>query len=391
MNRSHYICAIKGKNYSRFLKTLNHLKIAIYQITYQQGILQIEVDEQGYQKLCKMRTTYEIECIRVKGKAKGILFFKRYHLFLLALFLGFCLLLFLSNLIWKIEVVHTKEEIRTLLLEALEEQNVRPFRFKLSYQEREKVKAKILEAYKDKIEWLEIEEVGTKYYVRVEERKMKTEEEDNTPRNIIASKDAMILSIVAEQGEVVAKKFDTVKKGDLLISGIIHKEEEAKSKVKAKGEVFGEVWYTVSVLLPINHQEEKILGKPKKRWIFHFLDSAFTLEKNTYRTRDAILLFQSPLLPISLRYETIVPTEILFKHYNLQTGEQAAIKQAKEKLKVKLKENSTITFQKVLKKEQKGSKIYVEVFFKVKEEITTYQSLAQLDLAEENKKQEETG
>lgn len=386
---SRYICEVTGKNFSRFLKHLEHVSIWIYSIEYHSDKIIIELDEDGYKKLCKMKTTYQVKVLSYKGKARCFHLLKKYRLFLGSIFLGLMMIFVLSHLIWKIEVIHTKAEIRSLLLDALEEEGVHPFIWKLSYEKKEKVKNAILEAYKDQLEWLEIEEIGTKYLIRVEERKIKLEKEDTTPRNIIASKDAMILSIQAESGEVVTKKFDYVKKGDPLISGIIHKEEEAKKKVRAEGEVYGEVWYTVSVLLPVDQQEEKVVGKPKKKLVLHFLNHVIDFEDGYYKTKKTVPILKSFLLPISLEFSTMEEVKMTTKHYDLITGEKEGIRLAREKLLVKLDENSSILSQKVLKKERKGSKIYIEVFFKVKENIVTYQSLENIDLTQENQTKEE--
>ena len=59
-----------------------------------------------------------------------------------------------------------------------------------------------------------------------------------------------------------------------------------------------------------------------------------------------------------------------------------AIKLAEEKLLLKLGKEDSILTKKVLKKELKNSKIIVEVFFKVKEDITSYKDIV-IDEAKE--------
>ncbi len=389
--QSRYILKITGKNYARFLRMIKSLSIRIYSLSYLQDCIQMEVDEEGYQKIKKLKTTYPIELIAYKGKVKWYLLFQKYRPFLGFILLGVFFLLFLSNLILEVEVVHTKKEIRTLLLDALKEENIAPFHFKPSFEKKEDIKQKLLQTYKNKIEWLEIEEVGTKYIVRVEERKIKEQQEKTTPRNIVASKDAMILSITAQRGEIVKKRFDYVKKGDVLIGGVIHKNEEAKTKVQAEGVVFGEVWYTVSVLLPVYQQKEEVIGKKKQRLSLHFLSHTYDFSDAYYKVRKTVPIFKSFLLPIFLSLDTVEQVKLTTTKYTLESSEKKGIALAKEKLSLKLPQNSEIIAQKVLKKQKKGSKIYIEVFFKVKEDITAYESIENLDLSLENKKQEETG
>ena len=65
-------------------------------------------------------------------------------------------------------------------------------------------------------------------------------------------------------------------------------------------------------------------------------------------------------------------TKVKSKTYTLDNIEEDAISLATNKLTNKIGEDSEIVSKKVLKKYKKNSKIIVEVFFKVKEDITEY-------------------
>ena len=65
-------------------------------------------------------------------------------------------------------------------------------------------------------------------------------------------------------------------------------------------------------------------------------------------------------------------TKVKSKTYTLDNIEKDAISLATNKLTNKIGEDSEIVSKKVLKKYKKNSKIIVEVFFKVKEDITEY-------------------
>ena len=126
-----------------------------------------------------------------------------------------------------------------------------------------KIKKQILEKHKNRIEWLEIENVGTKYIIRVEERILNNIEENGSPRDIVAKKDAIIKRIDAYSGEVLKNKLDYVRRGDIIISGNIHLNEEVKNHVEAKGKVYGEVWYKVSLEYPLHYEEVTYTNKKK--------------------------------------------------------------------------------------------------------------------------------
>ena len=62
---------------------------------------------------------------------------------------------------------------------------------------------------------------------------------------------------------------------------------------------------------------------------------------------------------------------------------------ATNKLLDKLSEEDEIISKKILKKYEKDSKIEVEVFFRVKEDITDFVDISNIDITKENQQEEE--
>lgn len=386
---SRYQILIRGKSPKYFLALLLQKKVAIYSVLEKANEIIVVVDYEGYQEILNTKTSYSITILNRFGFAKVQYLFRKYFIFLLGIIFFIMIVSFLSHIIFKVEVIHSNEEIRDILYQDLENLGISKFKFKVSYDEKEKIVEKILKKETERIEWLEIEEVGTKYIVRVEERKKNKKEEIKTPQNIVAKKDAMILEIVAEEGEVKKKKFDYVTKGDVIISGLIYNKEDIVSKRCARGKVFGEVWYKVTVEIPKHYHEEKITGKKKKKLEIKFLDKTIHLFSHfdTYQ-KKSISLLSSRILPIKLLFSTYLETEVVDLNYNLDTVDNQAYSLAEEKLLHKLSKEDKILSKKILKKYEKDSKIIVEVFFKVKENITDTVSIEDIDINKENEKEE---
>lgn len=379
-----YKICINGKNPDYFLSKIIRKNINIYSLEKEERKLILLVDKDGYEQISKIKTSYDIYLIGVSGflKVKEVL--KKYFFFILFFCLGILLNIFLSNIIFDIEVVHSNFELKKIIYEKLSYYDISKFRFKVNFTDKERIVSEILKSEKEHIEWLEIEEVGCKYIVKVEERKLNNDNDDCSSQNLVASKDAIIMDIYAESGEVVKKKNDYVLKGDVIISGVIHNKEDIVSTRCAVGKVFGEVWYKIKVSLPINYYESKLTGKSKIRFSFNWLNREKVLfnEYNTYR-RNVILEFNSGLLPINFglyKYYETEDTEII---YTLDNVDDKAIKLALEKMVENLDKEDVILTKKVLKKEVKNSKIVVEVFFKVKEDITSYSDI-EINEAEED-------
>ena len=374
-----YRIKITGKDPKYFLRHLIVKKIKLYNIIEDHDGISLTVDEVDYAKILKMKTSYNIKIINRFGVAKLRYLLLKYKYILSFLFLTLGLMIILSHFIFFIDVIHSKEEIRELVENDLKEFGISKYRFRVSYAKKEEIRNKILEKEKDKIEWLEIDRIGTRYIVNVEERLIKDNKVDNEVRDIVAKKDAMILNIEAETGEIVRKKYEYVRKGDTIVSGTIKNKEDEVSKVKAEGKVYGEVWYSVTVELPKKYYEEKKTGKTSKALTLRIANKKisvpFSKDNKSYISEDSPIL-ENNLIPIKLVLETKHEIEIIDKEYNMDTSSSEAIKLATKKLEDRLDEQSMILSKKVLKKTLKNSKIIVEIFFKVRENITDYKKIS---------------
>jgi len=375
MFKSFYELKISGKDVKRFLKQLYNMQIYFEKIEFKDKELFIKVDKQNYSKIKKIKTIYKIEIIKLYGlnKVKDII--KKYNIFFICVFLGILLLNLLSNIIFTIEIDCENNEIKELLIEELKKYDIKKYSLSKSYDERKEILDSIINNNKEKIEWLEIERLGTKYIVRVEERIIKKKKEECQPRNVIAKRDGIILNITSSTGEIKKTINDYVKKGDIIISGIITKNEEEKNRVCAEGKVYAETWYQVTVEAPYNYKET-IYTKDKKRnlsiTIFNNRYSLFNDYQN-FITKEISL--KNNIIPIKISLEH---NQKIIKIDHIYTSEELDLKAleiAKEKLNHILKNDSTILLEKKLKTTPKNSTIEVVIFFKVKEDITAYQNI----------------
>jgi len=211
-------------------------------------------------------------------------------------------------------------------------------------------------------------------------RKKIEEKEDDIPQNIVARKDGIIYFIEASKGEVVSKKNAYVKKGDILITGLIKNQDEEMARVKALGKVIAETWYQTTVEMPLYYKEEYLTGAKKKVFTINFLTNQYHLfDKNTYRTSKSKILFSisHDFLPLSFSFNEEYEVTRIEEIYTKESALIKAKELASEKLLKSLGENSEIISQKVLKIQEKESKLIVDLFFKVHEDITASEEIPQ--------------
>lgn len=387
---SHYIIKIEGRRPNSLLSLLIILKIPFIKKKETKDYLILEIEEEYFQKIKKLAPTYEITILKRTGKAYLIHLYKTKKIFLYSIIFAFLVIILLTNIIFSVRVVETDKEIKDMILTDLRENGITRFRFKVSYKRKEAIREKILEKEKDYLEWLEIEEIGTMYQIKVIRRINNPKEEELKPRSIVAKKKGRITRIEADYGEVTTKKNDVVDKGDTLISGLIKNKEEIKTKVAARGKVYAEVWYQVNLNLPTIYQEEIKTGNKKNTLEIIFLDKNIFISElfkyNNSISKETIL-YNSPLVPFRISFTKKEEIKLKQVAYQEDKTLKKIKKLAVDKLKQRIGNDIKILAINVLKKKASADKIEVELFFKVEEDITSYESLENIDITLENQKE----
>lgn len=370
---------VTERNINNFLKRLINNNINIEKvIPISHKEIDLIINYQDLDKVLKLKTIYNIKIVRYYGKLRIIKRIKKDIFILSSLLISLLLIYTLSNIIFKVEVIHSNKNIIKLVTKELEDNGIKKYKFVKNYQEIEKIKNKILEENKDTLEWLEIIREGTKYTIRVEERIINNKPKDNKIYNIVASKNAVIKNIYAESGEKIRSINTYVKKGDIIISSDITLPNNEKISKTASGKVQGEVWYNINIEYPYQYHEIKYTGNKKKVLVLNLLNkriSFFDFHKYKTFNRNIKYIFNNNITPISLIYEDEYETNIINEVYDYNTAREKAITKAKEKILEKYPNIKDITDIKIIKEEDKKNKISLNLFVTCLEDITEYQEI----------------
>lgn len=221
---------------------------------------------------------------------------------------------------------------------------------------------------------MEIERKGSRLIVKVTERKLNKKKEDNNSRHIVAKKDGIIMKIEADTGVILKKVNDYVKKGDIIISGDIIKDETVKGQVKAKGLVYAETWYKVNVEYPLYYEETIYLEDVKNNFILSFLSGEYPLKKNyakSYLEKKKVFI-KDKVFPFSISMEKQRKIKVKKQELSYEEVVDKALAIALKKVNAKLNSDEYVISKKTLNFREKESKIIVDIFFKVCENITDY-------------------
>lgn len=368
--------AIKGKNVKRFLFKLYKNRINILNVKkINNNEMYIWIYFKDYDKLVKLNTIYEVFIVDYGGmiKSKRLLNKNKFILFFVITSLIF--LFIISKLIFDVEVITNDSKMKDKLLYELSLYDLKKYKFQKNYNEIQIIKDKILDKYKDEIEWLEIELIGTNYIVKYEPRIMNDSTNNLKPRHIVARRDAVIYSVVSSKGQILKNKNDYVKKGDIIVSGNIFLNEEVKDIVSAKGTVLGEVWYEVDVFYPFAYYEQRKTGKEKDIYVINFLNrrlELFNFKPFYDKISEDKVIIKHEILPFKLIKERHIEVNTISSVKTEELVYLDAVSLAVSKIENKLNQGEFIKIYKVINKKLNDKGIELRIFFSVVEDITEY-------------------
>ena len=326
----------------------------------------------SYKDYKSISRRYKTTIIYYYGRRGLIEYIKHNKYMLISFLISLIMLNNLSNTIFDIRINTDDNEIKKIILNSLKDNGISLYKKKKSFDEIYLIKEKILKNNRDSLEWLEINEKGCIYEINLTKRVKESLESSDNVSSIYAKKDGLIKHISISSGVAKVEINDYVKKGDVLISGNVIKDDELVKQVKSEGKVFAEVWYIVKVNIPFNYIEYTKTGNVINRYYLDINGKEFTLigkydSNNTISSKKTIV--DKPYLFFKVIQE--IKTEYEYKEYNIDENEAyiEALRRSEKHIRNRLGDDEYIISKKVLKKVSNSSKMYVEVFFKVYENI----------------------
>lgn len=365
----------KCDDYYKFINKLQYLRINIIEIKYENKNIYLKIEAKYLEKLNKYLVSYKFKVVKELGIYNIINKIKKNYIYLTSLLIGIILFIIISNMIFKINIIHENKEIRELIKEELDEYGIKVLSFKKSYKELDKIRQEILDKYPDKLDWMEFEIDGLIINVRIEERIITDTTKDDKVCDIVAVKSGIINDILIENGEILVNINDYVKEGDTLVTGIVKYNEEEKRLTCASGEIYATTWYTVNVKIPFNYNEYIETGNKKYNIIWENNGNKHLLLRERFTNYNSYLKNILKVFDFNLYLETEMETEKVTKTYTEEEALEMGINKAIENIKIKLSDKDEIIDKKVLKKVVNDSTMDIEVFIIVKELISTQKEI----------------
>ncbi len=261
-------------------------KISVWDIRFQKGKICCKINVKDFKKLPKI---FRHQGVRLHIlKRWGLPFFTNKYKRRFGVFAGlliFILMLnILSNFVWVIEVRGNKSVSYKEIITDCRKIGVKEGIPAKSLDAKNKAQELLL--LNDKLSWASFNIEGCVLTVDITEITPKDEVEF-LASNLVADSDGIIKHIDVTVGNCVVKVGDTVKKGDVLVSGIIENENGTKF-VKSRGKIIADT-VTVTELTQNYITKESVLnGRQKSKTVLELFTFKIPLylgaEKGEYES-----------------------------------------------------------------------------------------------------------
>lgn len=281
--RGFLIISISGNSRDRFLDICSKHNIVMWNIVSDKDTTRAYIARKAFRELEAYQKKTGVD-IRICDKRGLPFFFYRYKkrkCFAICLILCVCLIYAFTLFIWDINIsgesVYTKEQIRKDIIENYI--SLGTFKRNIDCAELEK---KLREKY-DQIAWISCEIKGTQLNITLTETVTPgLVRESEEPCNIVAVKDGIITDMITRSGSSVAHKGDEVKKGDILITGVVNiyndfDELTETQYLPASGDVYAISQYQYDDSFFMEYYEKEYSDNEKHYYSLGFGDRFFSV------------------------------------------------------------------------------------------------------------------
>jgi len=314
--RGYVIILIEGYFPEKFINICINRGIFLWDINREKScVITLKIGVNAFRKLRPIvkKTRCRLEIRAKRGLPFTFYKYRRRKTFLVGCLLFICMVYFLSSFIWTVEIYGNKKMSAQEIVDNLAKNGLKPGIWKPVINTNRVCNKMMIQV--NKLAWISIDITGTKAIVEVSERVMPPQIIDkNMPCNIIATKDGVVTSLIIREGSPMVKVGDTVKKGDLLVAGMVESKDKIIRYVHAMAEVNARTWYEEAVNVPLKRKQMKQTGTTKTKYSIKIFNKYICLGYN--KSPFAMFELKQDLKLISLGKNNELPFGLLIDTYN---------------------------------------------------------------------------
>ena len=378
--RGYVIIIVEGYFLEKFVNICTKRQIYLWDIKkLKNSKISLKISIKGFKLLRPVarKTGCRVRIVEKRGLPFIINKYKERKTFVFGLAVFIVLFYIMSSFVWTIEIAGNEKVETQIIMDYLDEIGVRPGVLKYRINTENVANSIIIGI--NQLSWVSVAVKGTKLKINVAEsiEAPKIIPKD-IPCDVVAAKDGVIESLIVKDGYSLVKEGDTVKEGDVLISGSIPiLNEDSFRTVHAMGEVMARTWYESRQQIHLNIKEEIRTGNKKNNITLLFFKKTVPLfhkkvgyeEYDKEEIKKILSIGENLVLPFGFIVERYYENRIVEAKVSIEEAKEAAVDAAYEEILDLMPEDSQIKDTKINFLEDSDGNIYADVIIECIENI----------------------
>lgn len=321
----------------RFLNMCRHKGIIFWDISKKENGFEGKVSRKDFLQLKDIcyKTRSRVRILSRRGVRFLLFQYRRHYSFLAGICISCMLLYGCSLFAWDVSFTGNSTYTDSLLIKYLSSLGIHAG-IPIKQIDCNLIERSLRTEYDD-ITWVSAEIRGTRLIIHIKENDgaKETEQDFDSVRDIVATADGTVQSIITRRGTPKVKPGDTVEKGQILVSGIVEIKDDAG---EAAGKIYTEADADISIQttlsytdrLDIAHEVKHYTGREKKKAILGIcgknMEIGFSLDR--YKNADVVTemsvlkLTNSFYLPIKTGNKVYLEYKTDIEEYTQEEAEQ---------------------------------------------------------------------
>ena len=352
----------------------NHIRLSgVRRLSYTQ--LRFSIGPSDYNRLKKLlpEGRYKLNISSSRGLSLMLYAFRARYCLIAGIIISIALAFFASSRVWFVKVRGCQRVSEESVLNILESCGLK-WGASVSGEELDEMEKRLMQELPD-ISWAGISRRGVNIYAYIKENSELPESTPvNKPADVIAAKDGVVEKVTVLQGRAVVTQGQTVRAGDVLISGELVYQDLPYQYVYALGSVQARIWYSGEKKIPIKQLQTVRTGNKavvRKMRVFGqeiFLDGENPFAQ--YETEESEQDVMNLGIPVTIITQTYYETQT--REYSITQEE--ALELGKSELELELSKSipqdaEILKTQSSVKMVEGENAVTVSVFIETLEQI----------------------
>ena len=352
----------------------NHIRLSgVRRLSYTQ--LRFSIGPSDYNRLKKLlpEGRYKLNISSSRGLSLMLYAFRARYCLIAGIIISIALAFFASSRVWFVKVRGCQRVSEESVLNILESCGLK-WGASVSGEELDEMEKRLMQELPD-ISWAGISRRGVNIYAYIKENSELPESTPvNKPADVIAAKDGVVEKVTVLQGRAVATQGQTVRAGDVLISGELVYQDLPYQYVYALGSVQARIWYSGEKKIPLKQLQTVRTGnKAVVRTMRVFGQEIFLDGENPfaqYETEESEQDVMNLGIPVTIITQTYYETQT--REYSITQEE--ALELGKSELELELSKSipqdaEILKTQSSVKMVEGENAVTVSVFIETLEQI----------------------